>query len=147
MIHLFLKFKNIFLLFSLFENGHIHNVVSTLINAVKLDIGNKSIVLTLSNVVKINIETDKVDLTLFKFIHFNVDIIHNIVSTLIWHCPTFRRHITLTITLRPRSKIFLVVTNAARRLHNLLKFMKLKTYIFSWLPLNCCFFKLLKRYW
>ena len=66
-----------FYFFQLFENGHIPNVVSTLINVVKFDVENYNIVWTMSNVVTINVEKDKVDLALF-----NVDI-HNVVSTLI----------------------------------------------------------------
>ena len=66
--------------FQLFENGHIHNVVSTLIYVMKLDVENNSIVSTLSNTVNIIAEIDNVDLTLFNVVNFNVDI-HNIVST------------------------------------------------------------------
>ena len=62
-----MKLKNIVCCFQLFENGHTHNVVSRLINVMKLDFENNSIVLTLSNIVNINVE-----------IH-----IHNVVSTLI----------------------------------------------------------------
>ena len=61
--------------FKLFANGHIHNVVSRLIN-----VENKNIVLTLSNVVNINVEIDNVDSTLFNVVNFNVDK-HNVVST------------------------------------------------------------------
>ena len=47
MSHLFLKLKNTLWSFQLFENGHIHNVVSTLINVIKLDVENNSNGLTL----------------------------------------------------------------------------------------------------
>ena len=69
----------LFCSFQLFGNGHIHNVVSTLINVVKLNVENNSIV---STVVFINVEIDNVDLALFNIVNFNVDI-HNFASTLI----------------------------------------------------------------
>ena len=131
-----LKLKNFFFSFQLFEDGHIHNVVSTLINVMKLYVENKSIVPTLHNVVNINI-----DLTLF-----NVDI-HDVVSTLIWYYPTLRRHMTLRATLEPHWKVSWVSKNVTKRLHNFVRFIKLKTYICSRIPLNCCFRKLSKRYW
>ena len=60
-----LKFKNIILFFTrglvFFSNGHIHNVVSTLPNVVKINVENGNVVSTLSNVVKINVEIDNVD--------------------------------------------------------------------------------------
>ena len=130
--------KIFFCSFQFSENSHIYNVVLTLVNVAKLDVENNTIVLTLSNLVNINIETDNADSTLF-----NVDI-HNVVSMLIWHCPTLRRHINLTKTLRQRWNICWVLQNVAKRLHS---FIKLKTYIFSRIPLNCCFRKLSKRYW
>ena len=139
MSHLFWSSKIFFCYFQLFEYGHIHNVASTQINVMKLDVENNSIVSTLPNVVNINVEIDNV-------VNFNVGI-QNVVSTLIWHCPTLRRHITLTTTLRQRSKVFWVLTNVAKRLHNFVKCIKLKTYIFSRMPLNCCFRKLSQRYW
>ena len=64
MSHLFLKLKNTLWSFQLFENGHIHNVFSTLINVIKPDVKNNSIVSTLFNVVNINAEIDKLHLTL-----------------------------------------------------------------------------------
>ena len=127
MSHLFSKFKNIFLLFSIFHaplvlllfasfqlfftffnysTDHIHNVISTLISVVKLDVENNNIVSTLSNAVNINVEIDNVDLTLFNVVSFNVDV-HNDVSTLIWHCRTSSHHITLTTTLRQRWQRFM----------------------------------------
>ena len=130
----------------LFQNGHIHNVLSTLINVMKLDIENDNIVSTLSNVININVEINNVDLTLFHVVHINVNI-HKVGSTLIWHCPTSQCHITLTTTLRPRWKISWVLTNVAKRLNNFVRFIKLKIYIFSRIPLDSSFRKLSKRYW
>ena len=142
-----MKFRNIFFSFyQLFEYGHIQNVVSTLINVVKLDVQNNNIVSTLYNVVNINVEIGNVNLTLLKVVNFNV-YIHNVVSTLIWYCPTSRNHITLTTTLRQCWNVFWVLKNATKNLYNFVKFIKLKTYIFSRIPLNWCFRKLSKRYW
>ena len=64
-----LKLKNniLFLttgLIIFFSNGHIHDVVSTLPNVVKIYVKNDNVVLTLSKVVQINVEIDNVDLTL-----------------------------------------------------------------------------------
>ena len=138
MNHLFGSSKIFFCSFQLFENGHIHNFVT-------LDFENNSILSTLFNVVDINVEIENVDLTLLNVVNFNVDI-HNVVSALIWYSPTSRRHITLTTTFRPRWKVSWVLTNVAKR-HNFVKFIKLKTNTCSRMPLNCCFYKLLKRYW
>ena len=55
---------------------------------------------TLSNVVHINVEIRKVDLTLFN-VTSNIEI-HNVVLTLIWHCPTSRRQINQKTTLKQR---------------------------------------------
>ena len=93
--------KIFFYSFQLFENAHIHNVVLTLINVMKLDVKNNSIVSVLSNFVNINFEIDNVDMTLLNIVNFNFDI-QNVVSTLILHWPMSRRHITLTTTSRPR---------------------------------------------
>ena len=60
----FWRSKIYFCSFRLFKNGHIRNVVSTLINVVKLNDENNNIGLTLSNVVNINVEIDSIDLTL-----------------------------------------------------------------------------------
>ena len=111
----------------------------------KLDVENNSIVSTLSNVVSINDEIDNFDLKLLNVVNFNIDI-HNVVSTLIWHCLTSRRHTTLTKTLRPCWKVSWVLTNVAR-LHNFVKFVKLKKFVFSRITLNCCFPKFSKRYY
>ena len=141
----FFEAQKYFLLFQLFKNDHTDNVVSTLINVMKLDVESNSIVPTLSNV-NVKLEIDHVGLALFNVKKFNVDI-HYVVSTLIWHCPTSRHYITLTTNVETRLIGFLVLTNVAERLHNFVKFIKLKTYIFSRIPLNCCFRKLLQRYW
>ena len=88
--------------FQLFENCHIHKIVSTLINVMKFDVENNSIVSTLSNIVNINVEINSVDLMLLKVVSFNNVDIHNLVLTLNWHFLTSWRHITLTVTLRRR---------------------------------------------
>ena len=89
--HLFFWSSKIFFCsFQLFENGHIHNVVSTLINVMKVDVANNSTVSTLSNVVNINDEIDNVDLTLFNFVNFNVDI-HNVFQR--WFDIARRRNV------------------------------------------------------
>ena len=82
----------------LFLNGHIHNVVSTLLNFVKNYSGSGNVFSTLSNV-HINVEKDDVDSTFFKVMNFNVDV-HNVVSTLILRSTMSRRHINLKITLK-----------------------------------------------
>ena len=139
----FLKLKNVFCSFQLFEKVYTYNIVSTLINStLKLDVENNS---TTNNTTDVYVETSNVDLTLFNVVNFNVDI-NNFVSTLIWHCPTSQRHITLTTILRPHWNVPWILNNIAKRLHNFVKFVKFKTYIFSRIPLNCCFCKFLKRY-
>ena len=56
---------------------------------------------TLSNdVFHINVEIRKVDLTLFN-VTSNIEI-HNVVLTLVWHCPTSRRQINQKTTLKQR---------------------------------------------
>ena len=84
MFNFFLLFfqKMRFCSFQRFATGHIHNVVLTLINVVKLDVENNNIVSTLSKVVGIKVEIDNVDSTLFNVESFNVDK-YNFVSTLI----------------------------------------------------------------
>ena len=125
MSHLFFKLKITFCSFQLFENGHIHNVVSTLINVMKLYVENNSIVSTLSNVFNFNVEIGNVDVTLFNLVNFNTGI-HNVVSKLIWHCPTSRYHITLTKTLSPCWMVSWVLANVAKRLHNFVMFFKIE---------------------
>ena len=87
-----------------------------------------------------------VRLTLFNVLNFNIDIV-NVVSTLIWHRLKSRRHVLLKTTLRPRWKVSWVLTNVAKRLYSFVKLIKLKIYLFSRIPLNCCFRKLSKRHW
>ena len=128
------------------EDGYIHNVVLTLTNVVKLDVENNSNVLTLSNVANIKVEIENVDVTLFNVVNLNFDI-GNVVLTLIWHSPTSRCHITLTTTLREYWKVSWVLTNIAKRIRNILKFIILKTCIFSRIPLNFCYRTLSKRCW
>ena len=130
--------------FQHFENIHIHYVVLKLINVVKLDVENNSIVSTLSNVVNTNVEI--VGLKLFNVVNFNVDI-QNVVSTLIWYNLMSRRRITLTTTSRLYWKVSWGLKNLAKGVHNILELIKMKTYIFSRIPLNCCFRELSKRYW
>ena len=47
-------------IFQLFAYGHIHNVVSTLANIVKLNVENHNVVSTLFNVVNISFEIENV---------------------------------------------------------------------------------------
>ena len=68
--------------FYFFSNVHIHNVVSTLLNVVKIYVENDNVISTLSNVVQINVKIDNVNSTLFNVVDFNFDV-HNVVSTLI----------------------------------------------------------------
>ena len=71
--------------FKPFANSHVYNVVSTLINVVKLDIKyhlKYQLFPTFSDVGNINVEIDNVDLTLFNIVTVNVGI-QNIVLTLI----------------------------------------------------------------
>ena len=84
-----------------FSNGHIHSIVSTLPNVVKIDVENVNVVSKLSNFVQFNVEKHNVASTLFYVVNFNVDL-HNVVSTLIWRCATSRRHINLKTTLNRR---------------------------------------------
>ena len=76
----FLKFKIFFCSFQLFENCHL-DVVSMLINIMKLDVETNSIALTLSNVVKISVEIDNVDLMLLNVVNFNVDLTLSNIAT------------------------------------------------------------------
>ena len=59
-----------------FFNGHIHNVVSTWLNVVQIDVENGNVVSTLANIVQINVEIDNVDSTMFNVVNSNVDV-HN----------------------------------------------------------------------
>ena len=58
-----------------FDNGHIHNINSTLPNFIKLNVKNDNVVSTLPNVAHNNVEVNNVDLTLRD--------IHDVVSGLI----------------------------------------------------------------
>ena len=51
-----LKIIILFLNRGFFSNGHIRNVVSTLLNVVKIDVENDNLVSMLSNVVQLNIK-------------------------------------------------------------------------------------------
>ena len=99
----FILFLNQDLIF--FPNGHICNVVSILLNVVKIDVEKDNVVLTLSNIVQFNVEIYNVVSThvstLLNVVNVNVDV-HNIVSTLIWCCTTSWRHINLKTTLNRR---------------------------------------------
>ena len=85
----YLNFSGCF--FVLFRRGHFHNVVSTFINIVKLDVENNNVFSTLLDVVHVNVE------------------IHNVVSMLIWRCPTSRRHANQKTTLKQRWNVCWVV--------------------------------------
>ena len=74
--------KIFFCTFQHSQSGRIYNVVSTLINVVKLDVKNNNIVSTLSNVPNINVEKDNVDLTLLNVNIHNVDLILSDVAML-----------------------------------------------------------------
>ena len=113
--------------FVLFRNGHFHNVILTFANVVKLDVKNDNVVLTLSNVFHIYIEMCNIESTLFDFVDSIV-----VVSRLIWHCLTSRRHISQKTTLKKRwnvcsgvckawKKCCLVVLISVRQLHMCLK--------------------------
>ena len=69
------------------------------VTVVKLEVEKDNDASTLSNVVNINVQIDNVDSTFFNVVNFNVDI-RNVFSTLIWRCPTSRRHINLTKLLK-----------------------------------------------
>ena len=87
-----LKLKNIVLfltrgLIFFFSNGHIHNVVSTLPNVVKIYFENDNVVkmkmiIYVENDNVVQIEIDSVDSTLLNVLNFNVDV-HNVASALI----------------------------------------------------------------
>ena len=109
--NIFLEVQNYYFVFEsrliFFSNGHIHNVVWTLPNVVKIDVENENVASTLPNVVQ-----------------FNVDI-HNVVSTLIWCCATSRGHINLKTTLNRR-------WNFARHCHPRLPKPNLKILLVNW---------------
>ena len=112
-----LKLKKIILLLNwrlIFLNGHIHNVVSTLPNVVKIDVENDNVVSTLSNVIQFNVEKHKVVSTIFNVVNFNVDV-HNAGSPLIWGCATSRRHINLKTTLNRRWNVCWACSSFVRK--------------------------------
>ena len=121
----FFKLKNFFLLFSTFWKSSYPQRISTLINVLKFDVENNNTASTFSNVIDINIENYQ----------YWFDIIRR--------CDIE----TLTTTLRQYWKNSWVLANVTKKLHNFVKFIKWKTYIFSRIPLNCCFRKISKRYW
>ena len=104
-----MKLKNIILYLTLgllfFSNGHIHNVVLTLPNVLKINVENDTVVSTLSNVVQINVEIDNVGSTLLNVVNSNVDV-QNVLSPLIWRCARSRRHINLKPTLKQHWNVF-----------------------------------------
>ena len=71
---LFWSSKILFCFFQLFENGYIHNVVSTLFSTMNLDTENNNIVSTLANVVNINVHMDKVVSTLIWLVRLRNEI-------------------------------------------------------------------------
>ena len=52
--------------------------------------------------------------TWLNVVNFNVDV-HNVVSTLIWHCVTSRRHINLKATLNRRWNVCWVTSFQSRK--------------------------------
>ena len=91
--HLFFWSSNIFFaFFNFLKHDPVHNVVWTLINVEKPKLKTTTLLwhwLTL--LINMKVEIDNVDSTFFNVVNFNFDI-HNVVSTLIWHCPTSRGH-------------------------------------------------------
>ena len=84
-----------------FFKCQIRNIVSTLLNVLKIDVENHNAVSTLSNNVQFNVKIHHVVSTLLNVVNYNADV-HNVVSTLIWRCATSRRHINLKTTLNRR---------------------------------------------
>ena len=103
-----LKLKNIILFLNwgliFFSNGQIRNIVSTLLNVLKIDVENDNAVSTLSNNVQFNVKIHNIVSMLLNVVNYNADI-HNVVSTLIWRCATSRRHINLKTTLNRRENV------------------------------------------
>ena len=83
-----------------FTNGHIHNVVSTLPNVEEIDVKNDNVVSTLTNV-QIKRRNGQRWFDIAQHCRFQ-RYVHNVVSTLIWHCPMSRRHINLKRTSKKR---------------------------------------------
>ena len=65
-----------------FGVGNIHNIVSTLLNNVKLDVENDGVISKSSKVAQDDIDIDDVVSTLFDIVNSNVDI-HSVVSVLV----------------------------------------------------------------
>ena len=65
-IYIYIYILNRGLIFS--SNGHIHNIVSTLPNVVKIDVENDNVVSTFSNVVQVNDEKNNVVSALFYIV-------------------------------------------------------------------------------
>ena len=76
--------------FVLCRSGHFHNVVLMFTYVVKTDAENKLCLCQRWNTQR-----------WFDVVNFNVEI-HNVVSTLIWRCPTSRRRINQNTTLKQR---------------------------------------------
>ena len=97
-----LNFKSIILLLNrgliFFWNGHIRNVISTLLNVAKIDVENDNVVSAFSNVVQFNVKIHNSVPTLLNVVNISVGV-RNVVSTLIWRCATSQRHINLKATL------------------------------------------------
>ena len=129
-----------------FSNGHIRNVVSTLPNAVKIDVENDNVVSTLSNVVQFNVEIHNVVSTLLNLVNYNFDV-NNVVSTLIWRCAMSRRHINLKTTLSQRWSVCWVHFSIKKgrapvSMHCLISFLeiwKLNNHKFSAWDCWCCY--------
>ena len=81
-----MQFEVIFFsfVFFLFGNKHFHDVVSTLINILKLDVDKDNVFSTLPKVVCISVEIHNFDSTLYVLVNPNVEI-HHVVSTMVWH--------------------------------------------------------------
>ena len=81
--NVYLEHKNISLatkfIFQLFDSHHTHNVVSTLVNVIKIGVENDNVLLTLSN---IKVEIHNIDSILFNVVNLSVDV-YIIISTLI----------------------------------------------------------------
>ena len=108
-VYFYLKLKDVVLplnrrFFQQYAIDRIHNIVSTLVNLVKLVV-NDGIVSTLLNVVNTKVEVDDIDSILVNVVNFNVDL-HNAVFMFIWRCPTSWSHINLTETLKQRRNIY-----------------------------------------
>ena len=79
-----LKLKNIILFLNwgliFFSNGQIRNIVSTLLNVLKIDVENHNAVSTLSNNVQFNVKIHNVVSTLLNVVNYNADV-HNVATS------------------------------------------------------------------